>query len=65
MKNTTKKQQPAATYPEHATLSRRDTQEAIKLGWMNFDSLTPEGQADLAPRLASLEAHLADLDRRA
>ena len=43
-------------------MSRRDLTEAIKLGYMNFDSLTPAGQADLKPRLAAMEERLRRLN---
>lgn len=50
------------TFPEINAMNRRDVTEAIKLGRMNWDSLTAQGQADLAPRLRAMEERLRRLD---
>lgn len=51
------------TYPGINALSLKDAREGLKLARMNYDSLTPEGQADLLPRITALEARILRLNK--
>ena len=53
-----------AHFPEIEQLGLKDTREALKLGYFNFSSLTPAGQADLLPRIKALETRLEKLQSR-
>ncbi len=44
-------------YPEIEALDLQDTDAAILLGQLNFDSLTVAGQLELAVRLEVLQYH--------
>jgi hypothetical protein len=39
-------------------MSKRDLREAVKLGWMNFDSVKPEFQPELKARIEACEREL-------
>lgn len=50
-----------ATFPEISTGNARDTRAALNLAYLNYDSLTPAGQAELLPRMRAMHARLEEL----
>lgn len=52
------------SYPEIEKLTLAECRGALVLGHINIGSLTPEGQANLKPRLVAIAARIAKLEKR-